>query len=342
MKFAVFDHMDRSVVPLAQQYKERLTLTEAYDRAGFYAYHVAEHHSTPLGISPSPSVYLAAVAQRTRRLRFGPLVYTLGMHHPLRVLEEICMLDQMSGGRLEMGFGRGVSPYELAYYGVDPAQSQGIYQESFQIIMQGLRQSTVHFQGQHFDLRNVPVVMQCLQQPTPPVWYGAGTPEAAEWAAANGVNIVCNGVADRVRLITDRYRAHWAALGHEEGETPHLGMSRHIVVADTEDDALASARRAYRRWYEHLMHLWVVHGTKPQTLAFPDNFDEAQRLGLGIAGTPGQVRDWIAAQAEAAGINYFVCRLAFGDLTLEESLRSVRLLSAQVLPGLSQPAAVEL
>jgi len=140
MKFAVFDHMDRGTVPLAQQYEERLILTEAYDRVGFHAYHVAEHHSTPLGIAPSPSVYLSAVAQRTRRLRFGPLVYTLGMHHPLRIMEEICMLDQLSRGRLEVGFGRGISPYELGYYGVDPEQSQGIYHESYQIIMQGLTQ----------------------------------------------------------------------------------------------------------------------------------------------------------------------------------------------------------
>ncbi|MGE4335668.1 MAG: LLM class flavin-dependent oxidoreductase [Pigmentiphaga sp.] len=342
MKFAVFDHMDRAVVPLAQQYEERLLLTEAYDRGGFHAYHVAEHHSTPLGISSSPSVYLSAVAQRTRRLRFGPLVYTLGMHHPLRVLEEICMLDQMSGGRLEVGFGRGVSPYELAYYGVDPAQAQGIYHESYQIIMQGLTQPTVHFQGRHFDLQNVPVVLQCLQQPTPPIWYGAGTPEATQWTAENGVNIVCNGVTDRVRLITDQYRVHWAELGHDDSTIPHMGMSRHVVVAETEAEALASARRAYRRWYDHLMHLWVLHGTKPSMLAFPDNFDDVQKLGLGIAGTPDQVRDWIAAQGQEAGINYFVCRLAFGDLTLNESLQSVSLLAEHVLPGLAEPAAVEL
>ncbi|MGE4336586.1 MAG: LLM class flavin-dependent oxidoreductase, partial [Pigmentiphaga sp.] len=293
MKFSVFDHMDRGTVPLAQQYEERLLLTEAYDQAGFYAYHVAEHHSTPLGIAPSPGVYLASVAQRTHRLRFGPLVYTLAMHHPLRVLEEICMLDQLSGGRLEVGFGRGISPYELGYYGVDPAQAQGIYQESYQIIMQGLTRDHVHFQGKHFDLRQVPVVLRCLQQPIPPIWYGAGTPAATQWTAENRVNIVCNGTVQQIRAITDQYRLHWEALGHNARDLPYLGMSRHVVVADTEAEALAVARPAYRRWYEHLMHLWVVHGTRPQNLAFPEEFDDAQRLGLGIAGSPETVRDWI-------------------------------------------------
>jgi alkanesulfonate monooxygenase SsuD/methylene tetrahydromethanopterin reductase-like flavin-dependent oxidoreductase (luciferase family) len=107
MEFGVFDHLDRYPESLADYYEDRLKIAEAYDRAGFYAYHLAEHHATPLGMAPSPSVFLAAVAQRTQRLRFGPLVWPMPLHHPLRLIEEICMLDQLSGGRLELGFGRG-------------------------------------------------------------------------------------------------------------------------------------------------------------------------------------------------------------------------------------------
>src|SRR5262249_58691603 len=97
--------------------EERLQLVEAYDAAGFHAYHLAEHHATPLGMAPSPGVFLAAVAQRTRNLRFGALVYALPLHHPLRMIEEICMLDHLSGGRVDIGFGRGSSPIELAHFG---------------------------------------------------------------------------------------------------------------------------------------------------------------------------------------------------------------------------------
>src|SRR5687767_6138477 len=98
MKFGVFDHMDNSGVPLRQQYEERLQLVEAYDRLGFHAYHLAEHHGTPLGLAPSPGVFMAAVSQRSSRLRFGPLVYSLPLYHPIRLIEEICMLDHLSGG----------------------------------------------------------------------------------------------------------------------------------------------------------------------------------------------------------------------------------------------------
>ena len=85
MRFGVFDHVDRSVEDLGQQYADRLRLAEAYDRAGLHALHIAEHHGTPLGLAPSPSVFLAAVAQRTTRLRLGPLVYTLARHDPVRL-----------------------------------------------------------------------------------------------------------------------------------------------------------------------------------------------------------------------------------------------------------------
>src|SRR5881296_3061874 len=80
MKFGVFDHMDRNGLPLGQQYEDRLKLIEGYERAGFHCYHLAEHHATPLGMAPSPSVFLAAAAQRTGRIRLGPLVYLLPLY----------------------------------------------------------------------------------------------------------------------------------------------------------------------------------------------------------------------------------------------------------------------
>jgi alkanesulfonate monooxygenase SsuD/methylene tetrahydromethanopterin reductase-like flavin-dependent oxidoreductase (luciferase family) len=137
MKFGVFDHMDYAGTPLGQLYADRLQLLEAYDRAGLHGYHLAEHHSTPLGCADSPGLFLAAAAQRTRTLRFGPLVYLLPFYHPLRLIEEICMLDQMSGGRLELGVGRGVSPFETKAYGLDFANTGEIYHEAFQLISRG-------------------------------------------------------------------------------------------------------------------------------------------------------------------------------------------------------------
>src|SRR6185437_11475755 len=249
IEIGVFDHLDRGAVPLGEHYESRLTLAEAYDRLGIRTYHVAEHHATPLGMAPSPSVFLAAVAQRTRRMRFGPLVYTLSLYHPLRLVEEICMLDQMSRGRFELGIGRGISPYEVGYYGVDPAKAQAIYIEALGVILAGLKSKTLDHTGEFFRFNDVPVVLEPVQRPHPPLWYGLARPEGLPWVVANRVNIVCNGPPALVRQVTDGYRRDWAAARHAADTLPLMGMTRTIVVADSDADALAIARRAHKRWH---------------------------------------------------------------------------------------------
>jgi alkanesulfonate monooxygenase SsuD/methylene tetrahydromethanopterin reductase-like flavin-dependent oxidoreductase (luciferase family) len=188
--FGIFDHVDRGDEPLGTLYEQRLQLVEAADAAGFRTYHVAEHHATPLGMAPTPGIYLAAVAQRTRRLRFGPLVYLLPLYTPLRLIEEICMLDQLSGGRFELGVGRGISPYELAYSGVDFLAAQEIYEESLAIILAGLRGGRLTHHGRHYTYRGVPMELAPVQRPHPPLWQGVVRPDAAADAARRGVNIV--------------------------------------------------------------------------------------------------------------------------------------------------------
>src|SRR4051812_25489579 len=205
--------MDRSVPDLGRQYEDRLVLAEAYDRAGFHAYHLAEHHGTPLGLAPSPSVFLAAVAERTSRLRLGPLVYTLALYNPVRLVEEVCMLDALSGGRLELGVGRGISPIELRMLGVDPDEAQSLYAERLQILLRGLTSERLDFEGEHHVLRGVPMELRPVQRPHPPLWYGLGRAESAPRVAHAGMHAVCNGPADQVRAITDAYRAAWAGEG---------------------------------------------------------------------------------------------------------------------------------
>src|SRR4030095_16265246 len=145
MKFALFDHVDRSDRPLAKQLDERLEYVAGADAAGFYAYHVAEHHATPLNLVPVPGVYLGAVARATRRMRLGPLVYLLPLYSPLRLIEEICMLDHLSYGRLEVGVGRGVSPFELKYHKIEHEDSRDIFIDAFNCVSAGLTTDTLSY-----------------------------------------------------------------------------------------------------------------------------------------------------------------------------------------------------
>jgi len=328
--FGIFDHLDHSGSPLHEFYENRLKLIEAYDRLGFYAYHVAEHHATPLGLGPSPSVFLSAVAQRTRRLNFGPLVYTLPLYHPLRLIEEICMLDQMSGGRFQFGVGRGISPIETRFYGVDPEQAPHMFAEAFEVVMRGLQSRTLDFDGKFYRFDKVPLTLEPLQKPHPPLWYGASTPASVERPARTGMSIVTNGSAAAARGLFERYRMLRREAG--AGGEPKLGIGRHIVVADSDEAARVAARRAYRRWHASFMKLWLDHGVKPAGVVYPAEFDGDGQDGRTIAGAPQTVLAALQRQIDDSGANYVVARLAFGDLTLAESLRSVELFAEHVMP----------
>ena len=334
MKFGVFDHMDRAGPDLGRQFEDRLKLIELYERAGFHAYHLAEHHATPLGMAPSPSVFLAAVAQRTKTLRFGPLVYTLNLYHPLRLIDEICMLDQLSGGRLELGVGRGISPYEVGYYGVDPATGPERFAEMLSVVLKGLTEKRLSHAGKYFSFDDVPMELQPVQRPHPPLWYGANSLESADRLAGQGLNVVVGMKAEAVGAFAARYRAAWKALGHPEAALPFIGLSRHIVVGDTDREAQSAARRAYALWYDALIHLWRAHGVGLPRQMIPAEFDGALAGGYVVAGSAATVRNRLRRDNDVAGINYCLCRLAFGDLSVEESRRSVDLFAREVMPAL--------
>jgi len=332
MKFGVFDHMDDAGIPHGELFAGRLRLAEVYDRAGFHGYHLAEHHGTPIGCAASPGIFLAALAQRTEKLRFGPLVYLLPFYHPLRLIEEVCMLDQLSGGRLELGIGRGVSPFETANYALDFSQTGAMYHEAFQVLLKGLTADELSFEGKFYRFDKVPMVLKPVQCPHPPLWYGVSIPDNADWPAANDVNVVSLAPPAAVRPIFERYQATRRKLG--KGDTALRGVGRHVVVADTDAKALEIARRAYPRWRTNFFWLFKRHGSAPRVGdLYPESFDQLAALRTAVAGSPQTVRDFIAAEIEATGSNYFVPWLAFGDISVAEALHSVDLFAREVMPA---------
>jgi alkanesulfonate monooxygenase SsuD/methylene tetrahydromethanopterin reductase-like flavin-dependent oxidoreductase (luciferase family) len=331
MKFGVFDHVDDSGLPLAEHLEARLRMTEAYDAAGLYCYHVAEHHGTPLGLAPSPGVLFAALSQRTTRLRFGPLVYLLPLYHPLRLIEEVAMLDALSNGRFQLGVGRGVSPIELGFYGLGMAEQRGRYDETLEVLLKGLSSDALDHRGEFYRFDQVPMALRPVQRPHPPLWYGAGSPESIRWCARNGVNMVTLALGERVRQATDLYRSEWAGA---PGDIPLMGVSRHIVVADSDEAAKALARPAYARWRGSMAKLWDERGAGfPLTGHLPLDWDAAETMGHGCAGSPDTVRTFVEREVAAGGITYFVSAFAFGDLPLAAVTRSVELFAAEVAPA---------
>lgn len=338
MEFGLFDHMDRGGATLAEDYEHRLRLAEAGEALGFTRFHITEHHGTPLSVTPSPGIFLSAMAQRTRRLRFGPLVFTLPAYQPLRLAEEISMLDQMSGGRLELGVGRGASPHELGFHGLDVAESQARYEEALRLILLVLRSAgqEVSFEGRFYKADRVPVVLAPVQLPHPPLWYGVANPAAAPWLALNNFNLVSSNGPDAMRQITDTYRAHWTG----DGPMPLLGMNRHAVAAETDAEAMAIGRRAYAEWFRSFNFIWRSRAGTPHSKVFPIEFEALLEQGKAFCGSPATVRQQFYAQVKAAGCNYVLARFIFGDMRPEESLASQRLFAREVMPEFADlPAA---
>ncbi len=337
MQFGIFDHLDHKPESPARTLKDRIEFIRQAEAGGFRAYHLAEHHGTPLGMATSPSVFLAAVAQATSRIRLGPLVYLLPFYHPLRLIEEVCMLDQLSGGRLLLGVGRGVSPFETRLYGLDFAKTGPMYHEAFKLLLQGLASDELSFHGEFYQFDKVPMLLKPVQRPHPPLWYGTTIPENADWPAENDVNIVTIALRPTVRTITDRYRAVREKLGKPHDNAPLLGVARHVVVAETDQKALTIARRAYPRWRASFRWLFERHGAAPRIGdLYPPTFDELMALENGIAGSPQTVRDFVAAEMAASGSNYLLSWFAFGDMTLAEQLASFELFAGEVMPAFAE------
>lgn len=248
------------------------------------------------------------------------------------------MLDHLSGGRFQLGVGRGVSPFELAFFNLDPPTAAARYPEALSVVLQGLSCAELNFEGEHYRYARVPMEMRPVQQPHPPLWYGILNPDSAVWAAQNDVNIVTLGVGGPARAITDRYRAEWAARGKKSADLPLLGVSRHIVVAETDEKALRIARRAYPLWRERFVYLWRKNNVPVVSVnaMYPETFDEIQAIGNACAGSPETVRRYVYESAAAAGINYFVSWFAFGDLSFEESATSIELFARHVMPEEAQ------
>lgn len=336
MLFGVMDHCDLN--PSASQadhYAARLDQVALYDEAGFYGFHITEHHCTPLGGGAAPTAFLAAASQRTKKLRLGAFVFVIPLNHPIKLIEELCVVDQMSRGRLDMGFGRGSVPMELDLFDVDRDAARAIYEEGLACILQGLAEGRVDFHGAHYNFDDVPILLRPAQRPHPPLWYGVHSHESAEWAAKKGMSIVCNEPAADSASYVRRYRETWKAA---QPGTPigRIGLVRTVVVGDTDAQARAVAERAYAVHNQSFTFLHRRFGVVPKLSGTDPGFAGHAAGGRAVAGEPARVADYIAREMAETGSDYCVMRLAFGDMSRDEMRRSASLFAEKAMPALAK------
>ena len=347
MKFGLFDHIDRADDrPLAQQFDERIEFVQAADRAGFYCLHVAEHHSSPLNMCPAPSIYLSMVARATKQIHIGPLVYLLTLYTPLRLAEEICMVDHISKGRLEVGVGRGVSPFELNFHRVDHDASRNIFFDAFACLNKALGNDVFSYEGQYFSYSDVPMALRPYQDPLPPYWYGSSNTVGAKWAGEQGMHFTSNGPIAEAKENIDAYLAALMKRGgpaQPKSGFPGgaaIGQLRHIYVAETDEDARRIAKPALEHHIRNLNWLRMRHGdtefTRRLNVHRGTSYESWEENRMGIAGSPETVVSEITQQAAMLGINYLLAYLFFGSMTLKDAMRSFKLFHNEVMPKLAK------
>lgn len=313
--------------PLDQVYARALERIEVMDRGGFDAVWLAEHHFTTFSVCPSVHMLGTLAAARTQRLRIGTAVSLAALYHPLRLAEEVALLDMLSGGRVNWGAGRGFAVSEFNAFGVPPAESAERFREAVEIVLKAWTMERLSHRGAHFSFEDVEVLPKPLQQPHPPVWMAASSETAVDWAASKGFSILMDPHSSTTELGQKRRRfaEGLRAAGYSDAGRD-IPMARLVALAPTTAEAEAVARRGAE---------WLVgayagpqHQKALQTTRDYGGKDPVQHYvdDVILHGTPAAVRERIARLQEEIGLDYLMCAPLSRD--------SFRLLADEVVPRL--------
>ena len=340
--FGIFDHIENIPgTPTQQLFRDRLELIKLADDAGFERFHLAEHHGSDLCMAPNQEVFIAAASQITTKIRLGPMVKLLPLHHPVEIIENMCVVDHLTGGRLDFGVGRGVAPIEHAWFGSTWTDSRARFEDTLAIICNALATGEISSEGSAYhDFPTAPLSTKPLQDPIP-FWY----PGSPVTAGRHGMSLMWPGPIGR-----DAYDTYVETWEKHRGDTlrldgpdsrPMVGCTMVLAIAPTEEEALAVSRRGM----DGLVRRAEAVHTRDHLVLSEEDCELALQPLHGIlahmedaitagAGTTGQIAERFAAMLEPGLIDYVALQLPTGDMTYAEALRTVELFASDVKPQL--------
>jgi alkanesulfonate monooxygenase SsuD/methylene tetrahydromethanopterin reductase-like flavin-dependent oxidoreductase (luciferase family) len=346
-KFGIFDHIENIPgTPTSRLLRDRLSLIKMADQAGFAGYHLAEHHGSDLCMAPSQELFIGAASQVTENIRFGPMVKLLPMHHPVRIMEDMCVVDQLTEGRLEFGVGRGPVPIEHYWYSHEWSESRDRFTDVLEIIDRALTTGEVSSEGSRFfDFPTMPMAIKPYQERIP-FWY----PGSPQTAGRHGMSLMWPGKIDEAA-----YEQYLQAWHDHKGESmrfdgpdsePRVGYSMLLAIAPTGQEAEDVARRGMeglvrRTQNAHRFDPLVVseeecYAAQGPLRAIHANMDIAIQFG---AGTPGQIAERVAFLLDDGMADYICFMMPTGDMTFDEAKRTLELFITEVQPQLESAAA---
>ncbi|MCB1739453.1 MAG: LLM class flavin-dependent oxidoreductase [Gammaproteobacteria bacterium] len=315
MKFGVlqFFSWPRRNIPLQTVYARALQRIEIMDKTGYDAVWLAEHHFTDYSVCPSVHLMGMHVAAKTRSLRIGTAVSLAALYHPLRLAEEVAMLDVLSDGRVNWGAGRGFDPQEFKTFGVPLPQSKERFREAVDIVLAAWTRERLDWRSEQWCFEDVEVLPKPLQQPHPPMWVAAGSPDAVQWAGEQGYSVMLGPHGDFQQVATHRnnFLATLQANGHSSANR-EIPMARLIAVAATDREAEQVARRGAG---------WIVATYKNESKGTANpvktvevdgrrqSLDPIDRYlqDVAIWGSPERVLDTLYRLEEEMHLGYLMC-----------------------------------
>ena len=361
LDFALWDavggYSEKSEV-MADVYDEHIRLAREIEALGYHSYFVIEHQNSPIGRITAPTVYLTAVARATSTLRIGAMMWQLPLYHPLRLAQEVAMLDHLSRGRVEFGTGIGVHEHEFIRWGIDYYQRAAISSEVLQLVKMAWTQDEVTFAGKFFHFDEALPQPKPFQKPYPPIWAAVHSEAAIEFAARNNYHVSQNlDIDEVVAKKFDLYRKIWRECNHP-GPMPRVFLQRQFHVAETD----AKAREEAEPWLLDraggavpvgggpLEKTRIGWGTNPRGMGRdstrPDDAARGAAIkkagesweynienGLAIIGSPETVIRTLEAGKKRIGYDIICGNHEIGRMPKELVMKSIRLLGKEVIPA---------
>jgi alkanesulfonate monooxygenase SsuD/methylene tetrahydromethanopterin reductase-like flavin-dependent oxidoreductase (luciferase family) len=337
----------------AQTFDDVLSDVRLAEELGFDAFWFAEHHfNGDFSLSPSPNVFIAAASQITERIKLGTAVNILQYHHAIRQAEEGAMLDQLSKGRFQWGIGRGYPGHEFDVWGVDPTQSRARFQEVHEAVLKAWTTGELQYDGEHVRIPEATLVPRPLQDPHPPVWVTAMSPDSVAWAASHGYPAM--QVAEPIetgRTQLARYNAAADAAGVDPAARGGIVPLRYVYVAETDEAAREACRPHIREFWAHFTRVahpglldrtagyeyWQGEGN---LLQYGDlDYDGLNDVGAIITGSPETVIEGIRRQIEGLECTHLMCDFWRGVASRDDRQQAMRLFATEVMPAFSEVPA---
>ncbi|MFT7601290.1 MAG: alkanesulfonate monooxygenase SsuD [Acidimicrobiales bacterium] len=327
MQFGLMDHAEtRPSVPLGQIFRERIEYVQAAEDAGIWGYHTTEHHLSALDSTPSPALLLSAMAPMTERIKLCSLVHILPGYHPVRLAEEVIMLDHLTNGRFQMGVGKGVSPPEHRLLDLDTATIAEVFDDH-------LQRMTAVLEGEPVDGAANP--FECVQDPYPPLWYAGNAARAAEL----NMNAMVGGPPQAVAAAVAEHRRICAERTEPPRYNPTItrttiGASRHVVIRPDSQVAKARAVKAWELYTPHINHhFWRTGESASKDPSFGGDSAAAMAASALVAGSPQEVTESYIEMAKVGGPDYLLGAFFWGDIDQAEAMQSFELFVTEVIPA---------